>query len=499
MCAGVGNLEAKHSNYRNIFMSTLDQADIDIMRASKTCAGATIFQYDYLNDDVTDFGAIDYTLSNKMPLALRQAIADARAGKKGAKPILVLINPPYAEATSSDNAVSQGEDRSKKSVARSRFSLAGMDEFGKASNELFTQFLARIYKELPNAKVATFSTLKYVNSQAFDVFREAWQASYLGGFVVHSRAFDGLKGDFPIGFLIWDTRERTPIREVCVLALDRDGSTVGEKSFSNIENNRLLATWVPRPSSNKTLAIPLKGAIEAATATADVRGTRWSDYAVAWFNCAGNDLQQASKLTMRLSSGFGSGRGYFVTPDNLWQAAIVFAVRRLIKPTWLNDRDQFLQPTQPLTADFKSDCLVWMLFNGSNLTAGADGLRWNDRDWSLINHFIPFTESEVGAGGRFESDFMVRHMAGMALSPEARAVMDAGRALWTRFHGLQFPRKLRDDYKLGRADAGWYQIRRALEAYGDTELTNFDPFKAAYATLTAKLRPMVYELGFLPQ
>jgi hypothetical protein len=38
---------------------------------------------------------------------------------------------------------------------------------------------------------------------------------------------------------------------------------------------------------------------------------------------------------------------------------------------------------------------------------------------------------------------------------------------------------------LGRADAGWYQVRRALEASGETELTE-------------KLRPMVYDLGFLP-
>ena len=52
-----------------------------------------------------------------------------------------------------------------------------------------------------------------------------------------------------------------------------------------------------------------------------------------------------------------------------------------------------------------------MLFNSSNLTAGADGLRWNDRDWSLTNHFIPFTEGGVGAKARFESDFMVRYLA----------------------------------------------------------------------------------------
>ena len=139
-----------------------------------------------------------------------------------------------------------------------------------------------------------------------------------------------------------------------------------------------------------------------------------------------------------------------------------------------------------------------MLFNGSNLSAGADGLEWNGRTWSLVNHFIPFTEAQVGAKARFESDFMVRYMAGMAFSPEAQAVLDAGRGLWTKFHATQFPRKIRDELKLGRADAGWYQVRKALEANADNELTDFEPFKLAYAALSAKLRPMVFELGFLP-
>jgi hypothetical protein len=158
-----------------------------------------------------------------------------------------------------------------------------------------------------------------------------------------------------------------------------------------------------------------------------------------------------------------------------------------------------LHPGRPLADAFKSDCLIWMLFNGSNLSAGADGLHWNDRDWSLVNHFILFTEAEVGAKGRFESDFMVRHMKGMTFSPEAQAVLNEGRTLWQRFHATQFPRKIRDEYKLTRPDARWYQIRKSLEAYGDTELTDFDPFKTAYAALGAKLRPMVFELGFLPE
>jgi hypothetical protein len=336
-----------------------------------------------------------------------------------------------------------------------------------------------------------------VNAPNFSDFRARWTAQYLDGFVVHSKAFDGLKGDFPIGFLIWDLSKAVPSNIVQTIALNRAGEPVAQKVFYRGLPRPPLAGWIVRPRSNTTPALPLKNALIPTTSTKDVRGDRWANDAIGSMIVFGNDLQHAAQTAL-LSSGYGNAGAFFVTGANLEKAAIVFSVRRLIKPTWLNDRDQFLQPSEPLTDTFKSDCLIWMLFNGSNLTAGADGLRWNDRDWSLVNHFIPFTEVEVGAKARFESDFLVRYMAGIAISPEAQAVLDEGRKLWTRFHAIDFPHKIREELKLNRADAGWYQIRKALEQYGDTELTDFDSFKSAYAALGNKLRPMVFELGFLP-
>lgn len=499
MCAGVGNLEAKHSNLRNVYMSTLDQADVTIMKSNPAFAGATIFQYDYLNDDVTDFGEIDYSLSNKLPAELRQALADAKEGKKGAKKILVLINPPYAEAMNVDNKIASVSTQAsmKKGVSKTKISY-GMNHLGYAARELFVQFVHRTMQEIPTATLAMFSKLKYVNSPNFLQFREKWHAKYLDGFIVDSRAFDGLKGNFPIGFLVWDLGRAEPVDTINTVALNKNGDIVDEKRFYRTLPRPPLADWIVRPRSNKEPALPLNNALSPTERTNDIRGTRWADGAIGSMICKGNDFQNAGNATALLSSGYNSAGAFFITPDNLWQAAIVFAVRRLIKPTWLNDRDQFLQPSEEITSEFKSDCLIWMLFNGNNLSAGADGLHWNDRDWSLVNHFIPFTESEVGASGRFESDFMVRHIRGLTLSTEAKAVLDEGGKLWKRFHGITFPRKIRDELKLGRADAGWYQIRKSLDAYSDTELTDFNPFKAAYAALSAKLRPMVFTLGFLP-
>ena len=494
MCCGVGNLEVKHSNPRNVYMSTLDQADIDVMRATKTCVAAQRFQYDYLNDDITDDGRIDYSLTNKVPAGLRAAIA---AGKK----ILVLINPPYAEATNRANIGLGDDTKTKSGVAKTKISEA-MDDYGKASNELFTQFLARVAQEIPTATIAMFSTMKYVNAPNFEKFRSAWSAKYLGGFVVHNQAFDGLTGKFPIGFLVWETdqyaSQKTSMTEIQVEVLDKKAKSIGDKTFYNLPNSTFLNVWLKRPRANKTPVLPLKNAISPMTAVARVK--TWADQAIGYMHCGVNDLQHAEQETTLYSSVFGSGNGFYLTPDNLWQAAIVFSVRRLVRPTWLNDRDQFLQPTQPLTDEFKTDCLLWMLFNRCNRTASADGLEWNGRTWSLVNHFIPFTEAEVGAPDRFESDFMVQYLSDKTLSPEAQAVLDAGRVLWRAYFAHTDARAVRDEFKLNRPDVGWYQVRNALarrNSSGDTLPIDTKPFEAAYQTLTDKLQPQVFSLGFL--
>ena len=508
MCCGVGNLEAKHSNHRHLFMSTLDQEDVNIMKAAKICVSAERFQYDYLNDDITDNGEIDYSLTNKIPQTLQNVIRDANDGKKK---LLVLINPPYAEATSSDNATKGvGTDASKTGVAKTKFAEIGMTEFGKASNELFTQFVARIAKEIPNATLAMFSTLKYVNAQTMEMFREKWKAQYLDGFAVHSKSFDGLKGDFPIGFLIWKTfnavageikqSKYTFPTEIACEVLDRSANPIGEKKFYNASNEKYLTCWIERLKPNKEVCIPLKNAIEAGNATKDLRGTRWCDNAVAYFWCNSNDMQQATTRTALFSSGFNGGHGIYVTQENLWKTAIVFTVRKIVSHTWLNDRDQFLQPNCELPDDFKNDCLIWMLFNGSNLTASANDLEWNGKKWNIVNHFIPFTEEDVGASDRFESDFMVQYMQGKTFSAEAQAVLDEGRKIWQAYFKQTFNHKIREELKLNRPDVGWYQIRQALKAQsesGNSVPVSFTAFESAYKALSEKLRPQVYHFGFL--
>jgi hypothetical protein len=216
--------------------------------------------------------------------------------------------------------------------------------------------------------------------------------------------------------------------------------------------------------------------------------------------CGVNDLQHAEQQTVIYSSPYGGGNGFYITPANLWQAAVIFSVRRLVRPTWVNDRDQFLQPTKPLSTEFKNDCLAWMLFNRCNRTAGAKNIEWDGKKWSLVNHFIPFSESDVGSTDRFESDFMLNYLKPLTFSKEAQAVFSTGKTIWRAYFEHDDPKSVRDELKLNRPDVGWFQVRTAIgkrNTNGGYPLVNFDAFNKAYEALTDKLRPMVFDLGFL--
>lgn len=278
-----------------------------------------MFQYDYLNNDVTDFGEVDYKLSNNVPMALRRATADAKTEVEGVKPILVLINPPYAEA-----ANSQGNG-GKTGVARTRISF-GMDHLGYAARELFVQFVHRIARELTAATLAMLSTLKYGNAPNFETFRGDRTAKYLDGFVVPSKVFE-LKGSFPICFLMWGLARVELADAIHTLAFDRSGNLIGEKRFFNIPNERFLSSWLPRLKASAHV-IPLENAVVPLMAFATV--TTWHEGSIGYLLSNSNDPQHSGTLTALYSLVCSQGNGYYVTPDDLWQAAIVFAVRYLL-------------------------------------------------------------------------------------------------------------------------------------------------------------------------
>ncbi|GAA8066642.1 hypothetical protein Neuguinea42_13310 [Helicobacter pylori] len=203
-CAGgTGNLLRGLLNKANLYLSTLDSNDVAIVKdlAAKNhlkLLENQIFQFDFLNDDFN---------SDKVPKSLREILKDEEKRKK----LIIYINPPYAEAGNKAKMSGTGEHKAK--VARENLICEKYkDELHKANNELFAQFFMRIYKELDGCIMASFSKLKYLNSSNFKKFREVFKAKFLEGFMVPADTFDNVKGQFPIGFLVWDTATPPPLK-----------------------------------------------------------------------------------------------------------------------------------------------------------------------------------------------------------------------------------------------------------------------------------------------
>ncbi|EJC35788.1 hypothetical protein HPHPP28B_1564 [Helicobacter pylori Hp P-28b] len=201
-CAGgTGNLLRGLWNKANLYLSTLDHNDVAIIKdlASKNhlkLLENQVFQFDFLNDDF---------FSDKLPKSLQEILKDEEKRKR----LIIYINPPYAEAGNKAKMSGTGEHKAK--VARNnKVYETYKDLLGSGVNELFAQFFMCIYKELDGCIMASFSKLKYLNSSNFKKFREVFKAKFLEGFMVPADSFDNVTGQFPIGFLVWDTATPPP-------------------------------------------------------------------------------------------------------------------------------------------------------------------------------------------------------------------------------------------------------------------------------------------------
>jgi hypothetical protein len=157
--AGTGNLLVGLTNRYNIWASTLDQADVNVMH-ERIKNGANllpdqVFQFDFLNDDFS-----------KLPKNLQNVINDPEKRKK----LVIYINPPYAEV--GGNIDGQQKNGVQSSKTHDKYS----NKLGKANRELFAQFFIRLYEELNGVLLAEFSKLKVIQSPNFSTFRKSFKA-----------------------------------------------------------------------------------------------------------------------------------------------------------------------------------------------------------------------------------------------------------------------------------------------------------------------------------
>lgn len=433
-CAGTGNLLNGLTNKYNIWASTLDKADVDVMK-DRVKNGANllsshIFQMDFLNDDFAE----------KCPKGLLDILKDEKKRKK----LVIYINPPYAEATTATTVTGKGQNKKKVAISNKTYEKY-KDVIGKASNELFAQFFIRIYKELSGCVLAEFSKLKILQAGNFAIFRDVFLAELKKMFVVPADTFDNVKGQFPIGFMIWNTDKKEKFAQILSDVYDRKGELLEKKKFYAFDENRgSINKWIIKYLENKEK--------------------------IAYLVSCSPDFQHNSQLAI-LSK---PQKRYClnITQDNLIKFCIYFSVRHCIDATWLNDRDQFLYPKDGWQEDteFQADCLVYTLFHGQNRISAEQG----------INHWIPFTETEVNAKDVFASHFMTGYIKDnhIVFSEAGQKVMAVGRELWRYYH------KQPDSMP----NASFYDIRAFFQGRDANGKMNKDSADDEYMRLIANLR-----------
>lgn len=475
--AGTGNLLAGLTNKYNIYASTLDQADVNVMH-ERIDRGANllkshVFQFDFLNDDFS-----------KLPQSLQDIINDEEKRKK----LVIYINPPYAEAASMGTVTKTGSNKTDVAVITKVYDQY-KSKIGIGGRELFAQFFTRIYAEIPNCVLAEFSKLKILQAPNFSDFRSFFRAKLEKIFVVPADSFDNVKGKFPIGFFIWNTNAKENFESIISDIYDSKGNFSGTKLLFNSSNNKSINDWLITTRN------------------------RINEKNIGFLSAKGNDFQNVNFIfIINDKNQLPHPRGTWITDKNLIEIGIYVAVRHVIKATWLNDRDQFLYPKDGWQEDkeFQTDCLAFTLFHNAN----------NIQSQYSTNNWIPFTENEVDAKEKFESNFMTNFIKSklpqaeevslfgdtpisnqpLAFSEEAKTVFDAGRELWKYYHAQPNV----------NVNASYYDIREYFQGRNDKGKMNAKSLDQIYTNLNAelknkmsiladKIKPKIYEYEFLKE
>lgn len=452
--AGTGNLLAGLTNKYNIWASDIDEGNIETIHSlididdNLDLVSDHVFKFDFLNDSFDD-----------LPEGLREIIKDDKKRKK----LIVYINPPYAEATSASTVSGTGQNKAGVATTnkmKDRYQMS----IGKAANEIFSLFLARIYHEIPGCTLALFSKVKFINSQNFKTFRTFFKGEYKGGFISKADLFDNVKGQFPIGFSIWDLSGSTFPKSIKFDIFDQKSS----KTFYST-TGKSINQWIKQFDTDKKNAIG--------------------------FVCnPAPDFVKTNQPYITIKEGDRHFNYYGFSKKTIIEGCIYFAVRLCIDPTWINDRDQFLFPNDKYKADkeFQNDCLIFTLFHGQNRVSINEGK----------NHWIPFTAKDVNAKSNFKSSYMSDYLKGKKLSNEAKNVFNSGKKLWKYYHS-----KIQNN-RTAYLDASFYDIREFFQGRSENGSMKTKSTDETYniliktlrhdmLILAKKIQPKVYTYGFL--
>jgi hypothetical protein len=490
-CAwGTGNLTRDYK-FKELYVSTLNQSDIDTANQMGYNPEATKFQFDFLNDSY-----------EKLPEGLRKAI------ESGCK-IIVLINPPYGRANGESKlgTISKGGTTTKISE------LMKGEKYGGASSQLYAQFLYNLMK-LGVSNICVFSKSLYKTSETYKVFRKEFYSNYKfdGGFLFKCSEFADVSDSWAVDFSMFSKGKQYGETNMDVLINNNFRiEKISEKLLSSTDNKITLSDWA-KNTKESVIDFPKLSSALLIKETNYGFGKPISSFATLVSNA--NNVAKNANSVYIVNGGVGENVGkIYINPTTFTKSCCVFSSRKLIKGNWLNDKDEYFAPNEENEKfeQFSIDSSIISLFNNSSEQSSLRQITYKDQLWDVKNEFFWMSKNEMTGlanqnnytelynDARTDLDRYVHTLLfgeeGIydQLSDEAKDVLDSA----TNLVRLSFGRRRNfadDTNHLNSWDAGYAQLKLLWKEYYPEQ---FKEFREKYKVLEDKMRPMVYELGFL--
>ena len=494
-CCGTKNLTRDYY-FKELYCSTLENAELEI--SSRYNKEATAFQFDFLNDSL-----------DKLPVGLKNALENN-------KPIIFFLNPPYATACNHNGKGSKGQGTTNSITYNSMIEVG----YGNASNNLYAQFLYRIMQikkeyNLTNLHICIFCPTLFLCGGGYKKFRKDYLKTFEFGSAVQFKAseFADVADSWGISFSIWncgETADKTIFNYILIENIDGEIKEIGEKKIYNTDESKIVADWVKAKSKDKTIEVPtLSNAITIKEGKSS--NTKLYPNALGCYYKVGNSVQTNQQYVALYSSADSSNaNGISILSENFGRVMCAFASRKLIDCNWVNSKDEYLAPNEnhPSYKEFENDSIIYSLFHSASNQSSLRDVEYKGKKWDIKNEFFFMGKEEImNLANDNYNDFcyedcrksseryVYNYLKGIELSKEASDVLEKAKDIVRKtFKYRSIFNEEHPEYQINNWDCGWYQIKAVAKEY---LAEDYKEFTELYKKLSDKMRPMVYELGFL--
>lgn len=498
-CCGTKNL-TKDYNFAELYCSTLEQSELEM--SAKYNPNSTSFQFDFLNDSL-----------NKLPMGLKNAFEQD-------KPIVFLINPPYATSASG-----KGKD-GKNGVMKTMINEQMLnDNIGACSQNLYAQFLYRILMikkqyNLTNCHIALFCKPNFLSGTTYKSFRKHWlnEFSFTDGVLFNASHFDDCSDKWGINFSMWNCGVSTNKIDFIHTLIDVENNhiiEIGKKNIYNVDYSTTASDWLRVENKESKLKKIVYPHLSSAIKVSEKQNQTLLEGSFGSICCLGNNVMKNTSGVAVFSSIQTQGTACIsnsITKDNFHKCTALFAARKLIIGNWINDKDEYIAPNEEHEnwKQFVADSVVYSLFNTSSNQSSLRQIDYKGSKWDIKNEFFFMSKERMAelanecgnsylysdcatSNDRFVYKWLTEHKD--ELSDTAKDVL--AKAIELTEKSMAYRELFNNDheeYQINNWDCGWYQIKAMLKEYMPNE---YKEFNELYKKLADEMRPMVYELGFL--